>query len=212
MTPASMSARGLLALLAAAVTPVFAECALPEMDYEAMRRAHYAFVDAPAQDSAVAFLATIPARFCQFSAVYGYHATKGIGPLYDLPLNVSLPALAHYIDPDELAARYVALAAEAHWDADSVNFLQHAYRTLLLSHPQAVMGRLAALPDTPRGRALAFLFDGPYPANSAFSAAQYADLCATSQALCAEIRAAQDTLGAPAAEGSAAPAQACSRP
>ena len=165
------------------------DCKVSSEQVDHVKSAYQQLSHEPSQDTAQAFFNQLPARFCEFEQLFGYDDIKGAAPLYELSLYPLFDTLNQYIAPELLAARYVDLAKDAKWQADNVNYLQRAYRQLLLHDTQAVQRHLNRLEPAARTHALAFLLEGPSLKGQRFSQAELQTICEQAAQLCSELNA-----------------------
>ncbi len=151
-----------------------------------MLEVHDKFRSDPNLKNAEIFFNSIPSRFCEFNKIYGYPDDKA-GPLYGIYLHDTLPKLESFISAEKLIPKYVALASEAKWDADSVNALQEAYYELFLKKPSLVINAIMSLSKTKRKAAITFIFDGPHPSNTILNDDKKKNVCAINQQFCLEL-------------------------
>ena len=178
-----MSKTMLRILLLMLLAPVcWGACDVSKFNVEEIRSKHVKFSAEPSESSAFNLLNAIPDRFCEFNTLYGYH--KKAGPLYDTPLYNQFRELEKYIKPEFLIKKYVALASEAEWDADSVNYLQYAYRGLLEKYPKQVIDEILSLPKGKSEVAIKFLFDGPHPSQKILKGTDRDEICNINAAFC----------------------------
>jgi len=168
------------------ISPAWAECDISKFDIKHMREAHNQFKNEPNLESANLFFESIPNKFCAFNEIYGYPGSKE-GHLYGLELYETLPKLGLYIDAEKLISKYVALASEAKWDADSVNYLQHSYYKVFFDNPKISIDKVMNLSEIKRETAISFLFDGPHPSNSMLRGKEKENICAINQQFCIEL-------------------------
>jgi hypothetical protein len=160
----------------------WAACDVSKFNVEEIRSKHVGFSAEPSEFTALDLLNAIPDRFCEFNTLYGYH--KKAGPLYGTPLNDQFRELEAYIKPELLISKYVVLASEAKWDADSVNYLQYAYRGLLKKHPKEIIDEILLLPKGKVEVAINFLFDGPHPSQKILKGSGRDEICNINTAFC----------------------------
>jgi hypothetical protein len=167
-------------------------CDMSKFNTQEIRALHNKFSEAPSSDNAVDLIMAMPDRFCEFNALYGYD--KKAGPLYDVPLYNQFDKLEAYIDHKVLISKYVALASEAKWDADSVNYLQYSYRELFLKHPKETIDSILSLPKNKVRTAVNFLFDGPHPSRTMLKEPTRTKICNINSDFCEILGNVESTL------------------
>ena len=125
-------------------TSAWATCDISKIDINNLRIVHEQFENNPNSQTANAFFSSIPENFCYFNEIYGYPRNTA-GPLNGIALYATLPKLASFINHKVLTKKYVALASESKWEADSVNYLQHSYYELFLEDPNLVIKEISIL-------------------------------------------------------------------
>ncbi len=164
----------------------WADCDISKFDINYMRKVHEDFENNPNLKNATKFFDSIPDQFCEFNKIYGYPEDKE-GPLYGLELYETLPKLESFIPSKKLISKYVALASEAKWDADSVNYLQHSYHRLFLKEPNLAIKEIMSLPEIKRKKAIKFIFDGPHPSNKILHGEKKKKICEIDHQFCLEL-------------------------
>lgn len=163
-----------------------ADCDISKFDIKHMRESHEQFKIEPNKENANTFYTSLPNKFCVYNEIYGYPRGSA-GPLYGLALYKTLPSLASFIKPEILAKKYVSLASEGKWDADSVNFLKHSYNKLFINNPTIVINQIEPLSKSKRKTAISFLFDGPHPRKSFISSKLKNEICVSNKKFCLEL-------------------------
>jgi len=153
----------------------YGACDISKFNTQEIRALHNKFSEKPSSENASDLIMAMPDRFCEFDALYGYD--KKAGPLYNTPLHDQFEKWTEYIDHKALINKYVALASEAKWDADSVNYLQYSYRELFLKHPKETIGLILSLPKNKARTAVNFLFDGPHPSRKILKEPARSKIC-----------------------------------
>lgn len=133
------------------------------------------------ETSARAFLAALPDTFDCYEAVFGYPD----GPLYGTPdMFHVFSKLATAAPRDRYVRKVIRLAVGGRWDADQINALQDAVRTVLEAQPQSFARQVGALTAEDERSVWRFLFGGPHPRNEVPSDGVRRAVCAVSARTC----------------------------
>lgn len=170
-----------------------AKCSVSKVDMQAVQKAETAFRAEPSPETGAAFLNRLPDHFCQFHLMFGW-IDDAPTPLYELPLQQTLPSLIRHVPATSLAKKYVRLASHAVWELDNINALQTAYVELFYDQPELVIAEILSLPNEEAVAAVRFLFDGYSPEKSFLDETEKQTLCRSSSRFCDLVNMAESQL------------------
>jgi len=166
--------------------------ACPDQAYEKHLTALGALTSAvmaekPEPSALAAFFLALPPDFSCFDRLFGYG--DGPAPLYSQPLlHDLLPKIAAVVPEQDYANKLVGLSVGAQWEADQINALQGAVRTLLDTNPRFFVGVLSKLTADAERSVWSFLFGAPHPSNEALSHDVQKQVCSASARSCKQSR------------------------